>query len=136
MARTDLKFADPEMYEIGPASQWDPQIDANLKISTGAAVISADDHCEVTRNIFKDSFPDWLKNRAPDVWFDKFWRIGYKGELKNWTLGKNSSAQQNCRRPPVWQINRRNLSTWTLRVLGGRIWMSRPLRLSGPFAEF
>jgi predicted TIM-barrel fold metal-dependent hydrolase len=88
MAKADLKFADPAMREIGPASQRGPQMATKLKFPAGALVVSADDHCEVTPNIFKDNFPARLKDRAPEVWFDKFWRIGYKGELENWALGE------------------------------------------------
>lgn len=73
---------NPLMKEIGPVAVRRPQERTGLKLPEGTRVISADGHWEVNRDVFYERFPDHLKAEAPRVWFDKYWHIGYKGELE------------------------------------------------------
>jgi predicted TIM-barrel fold metal-dependent hydrolase len=90
MTEADLmmKFADPAMREIGPVVPRMAQRGDKLKRPKGAAVISADDHWEISRDIFRERFPKHLKEKAPEVWFDRYWRVGYRGQLENFALGE------------------------------------------------
>ena len=49
-----------------------PQRDFQLKLPPGARVVSADDHWEITDDIFYENFPADLKDKAPRVWFDQY----------------------------------------------------------------
>lgn len=57
----------------------EPQSISRVQLPEELAVVSADNHAEVTRDIFYENFPDRLRDKAPRVWFDKYWRIGFKG---------------------------------------------------------
>jgi predicted TIM-barrel fold metal-dependent hydrolase len=39
-------------------------------------LISADGHWEIAEDIFYDAFPESLRDKAPRVWFDHYWRCG------------------------------------------------------------
>ena len=39
-------------------------------------VVSADSHFEVSEDIYRDRLPAHLRDKAPRVWFDGFWRLG------------------------------------------------------------
>ena len=98
MAATDLlmRFADPAMREIGPTVPRVAQRGNTLKLPQGTRVISADDHMEITRDIFRERFPEHLKPKAPEVWFDKYWRTGYRGQLENFALGEKIERAIEC----------------------------------------
>jgi predicted TIM-barrel fold metal-dependent hydrolase len=49
---------------------------AHLKLPAGTEVISADDHWAITEDIFYENFPANLKDQAPRIWHDGYWRIG------------------------------------------------------------
>jgi predicted TIM-barrel fold metal-dependent hydrolase len=59
----------------------------SLRLPEGLTLVSADNHVEVTRDIFHESFPGRLRDSAPRVWFDKYWRIGFEGEMQAYPLG-------------------------------------------------
>jgi predicted TIM-barrel fold metal-dependent hydrolase len=40
-------------------------------------IVSTDGHWEISEDIFYENFPSRLKDKAPRVWFDDFWRQGY-----------------------------------------------------------
>jgi predicted TIM-barrel fold metal-dependent hydrolase len=61
---------------VGLASKRVPEPRRENVIPQGLTVVSADGHMEVTRDIFYESFPPHLKERAPRVWFDRYWRMG------------------------------------------------------------
>jgi predicted TIM-barrel fold metal-dependent hydrolase len=52
----------------------------------GLAIVSADSHIEITEDIFYKRFPEHLREKAPRVWFDKYWHIGYKAEMEAYPI--------------------------------------------------
>jgi predicted TIM-barrel fold metal-dependent hydrolase len=42
-------------------------------------IVSTDGHWEVVEDIWYENFPTKMKDKAPRVWFDRFWRQGYPG---------------------------------------------------------
>src|SRR5579862_5748314 len=55
---------------------------AHVALPEGTIVVSADDHWEINEDIFFKSFPNELREKAPRVWFDRYWRIGYPGVME------------------------------------------------------
>lgn len=50
-------------------------------------VVSADNHIEITEDIFFEAFPERLRDKAPRVWFDSYWRVGYPGQMQTYPEG-------------------------------------------------
>lgn len=75
-------LVNPLMKDIGPVAVRSAQQSNGMSLPKDTVVVSADGHFEVTEDIFYENFPEHLKEEAPRVWFDKYWRIGYKGELE------------------------------------------------------
>jgi predicted TIM-barrel fold metal-dependent hydrolase len=65
------------LSDIGLARPRSAQSAAGFKLPEGLQVVSADNHCEVTEDIFYANFPARLKEKAPRVWFDRYWHIGF-----------------------------------------------------------
>src|SRR5262245_7897166 len=59
----------------------------SLRLPRGLTLVSADNHIEITRDIFCESFPERLRESAPRVWFDRYWRIGSPGEMEAYPVG-------------------------------------------------
>ncbi len=78
--------ANPLMREIGPTVLRSAQPSTEFALPEGTVVVSADAHWEINEDIFYERFPDHLKEEAPRVWFDKYWRMGYKGEVEAFGL--------------------------------------------------
>lgn len=64
----------PHAEGIGPSAFRKP--DLAKKELDNLIVVSADDHFEITEDIFLEAWPEHLKDKAPRVWFDAAWRIG------------------------------------------------------------
>jgi predicted TIM-barrel fold metal-dependent hydrolase len=60
---------------------------AAAQLPAGLKVVSADNHIEVTEDIFHEAFPARLRDQAPRVWFEGYWRIGYPGALQTYPEG-------------------------------------------------
>jgi len=73
---------NPVSKSIGLASIRSPQTKGPTSIPSDWNIVSADNHYEVTEDIFYDSFPASMKEKAPRVWFDRHWRIGFPGQLE------------------------------------------------------
>lgn len=73
-----LSLANPAMKDVGPTRGRSPQ-QANANIPEGTEIVAADTHWEVCEDIFHESFPDHLKDKAPRVWLDKYWHMGFPG---------------------------------------------------------
>jgi predicted TIM-barrel fold metal-dependent hydrolase len=58
----------------------------SLNLPKGLTVVSADNHIELTEDIFYERFPARLRDKAPRVWFDKYWRVGFKGEMEAYNV--------------------------------------------------
>jgi predicted TIM-barrel fold metal-dependent hydrolase len=67
---------NPIASGIGPAGDREPQnADGNDFLPAGLEIISADDHFEITEDIFYERVPAHLKELAPRVTFDEIWTV-------------------------------------------------------------
>jgi predicted TIM-barrel fold metal-dependent hydrolase len=57
------------------------------RLPAGLEIVSADNHIEVTEDIFYEAFPARLRDQAPRVWFEGYWRIGHPGALQTYPEG-------------------------------------------------
>ncbi len=48
-------------------------------------VVSADNHWMVTEDVFYENFPAALRDHAPRIWYDDYWRIGKRGGKQVWS---------------------------------------------------
>jgi len=64
---------------------------AQVELPSGLRVVSADSHLEIGDDVFVERFPEHLKSRAPRVWFDEYWHIGFKGEAEALKLGERGT---------------------------------------------
>src|SRR5215471_1767623 len=87
MSRATIDLANPQIRNVGPITKRKAISDLDMKLPPGTKLISADNHWEVSKDIFYEHFPAHLKEKAPRVWFDKFWRIGYRGQIEALPLG-------------------------------------------------
>lgn len=67
---TDL-LANPILKGTGTAPNRDPSPLPHLP--AGIELVSADDHWEVTEDIFHEQLPEHLKELGPRVWFNRIW---------------------------------------------------------------
>jgi predicted TIM-barrel fold metal-dependent hydrolase len=77
------------MRGIGPVAERQLPPRNQVYLPAQIDVISADNHWEITEDIFYEQFPQHLKERAPRVWFDGYWRIGKPGVKEALGIGKN-----------------------------------------------
>lgn len=54
-------------------------------LPAGTRPVSADNHWMVTQDIFYENFPTALKERAPRIWHDGYWRIGRREGKQVWS---------------------------------------------------
>jgi predicted TIM-barrel fold metal-dependent hydrolase len=66
-----------------------PQPLREAKLPKGLTLVSADNHVELTEDIFYQNFPARLRDAAPRVWFDKYWRVGFKETMEAYPIGSN-----------------------------------------------
>lgn len=90
MTVMDMVAATEFMRDVGPIDGRTAQADLDMGLPPGTRLISADNHWEITEDIFYENFPSRLKDKAPRVWFDRFWRIGYPGELEALPMGERT----------------------------------------------
>ena len=64
-----------------------PQPAARGRLPAGLCVVSADNHAEVTEDIFYEAFPARLRTQAPRVWRDGYWRVGYPDAMQTYPEG-------------------------------------------------
>lgn len=74
-----VSLANPYITDIGPTINRTAQHAVNM-LPPGTRVVSSDTHWEVCEDIFYEAFPQHLKELAPRVWFDKYWRMGFPGK--------------------------------------------------------
>jgi predicted TIM-barrel fold metal-dependent hydrolase len=58
-----------------------------LKLPQGFKLVSADNHIELTKDVFFERFPARLRDAAPRVWFDRYWRVGFKDKMQAYPVG-------------------------------------------------
>ena len=76
-----ISLANPNQAGIGPSLDRIAQ-PANPNLPAGSIVVSTDTHWEVTEDIFHEAFPARLKDKAPRIWFDRYWHMGFRGEAE------------------------------------------------------
>jgi predicted TIM-barrel fold metal-dependent hydrolase len=69
-----------------------PQSLREAKLPKGLTLVSADNHIELTEDVFYQKFPERLRGTAPRVWFDKYWRVGFKDTMEAYPTGTNIDA--------------------------------------------
>src|SRR5258708_495607 len=79
---TAATLANPLMNGMKPITERSVATNVKLNLPPGTKLISADNHWEISDDVFYENFPARLKDKAPRVWFDLIWRIGYKGVLE------------------------------------------------------
>jgi predicted TIM-barrel fold metal-dependent hydrolase len=88
MSSATVDLSNPLIRDIGPLSGRKPPSNLDMKLPAGTKVVSADNHWELSVDIFYERFPACLKDKAPRVWFDRFWRIGYPGKVEALPIGE------------------------------------------------
>ena len=78
--------------DAGMIVDREPQPLREAKLPKGLTVVSADNHVELTEDIFFQNFPERLRGAAPRVWFDKYWRVGFKQAMEAYPPGSNIDA--------------------------------------------
>lgn len=63
------------------------QSSRSVGLPAGFTLVSADNHIELTRDIFFERFPARLRDAAPRVWFDRYWRVGFKDQMEAYPIG-------------------------------------------------
>ena len=86
---TTTLLQDPALKDVGVIIDRDPAKAPKVDLPAGLKVVSADNHLEIAENIFFENFPKHLKDKAPRVWFDVFWRIGYRDGMQALPTGSN-----------------------------------------------
>ena len=107
-------FQNPIMEGVGPVADRIIERDQDVELPAHIEVVSSDNHWEITEDIFYENFPDHLKERAPRVWFDGYWRIGRPGVKEAFGLG--SKIEETLTKgftPTAWShdVRRRDLAT-------------------------
>ena len=91
MSTAAKTLAIPQIRDVGVIINRTAQSKGDMHLPEGTKLISADNHWEITEDIFYEHFPAHLKEKAPRVWFDGFWRIGYRGQLEALPLGERTT---------------------------------------------
>ena len=73
--------------EAGMIVDRKPQSLKDVNLPKGLALISADNHVELTEDIFYEKFPAKMRDAAPRVWFDQYWRVGFKDQMEAYPVG-------------------------------------------------
>jgi predicted TIM-barrel fold metal-dependent hydrolase len=94
---------NPIMRGLKVSGERQPQRSTGLGLPEGQVVVSADSHWEISDDIFYKRFPSRLKEKAPRVWFDRFWHVGYRDGREAYGPGATlSEALERCTPSGVW----------------------------------
>jgi predicted TIM-barrel fold metal-dependent hydrolase len=85
-------FESRAAADAGMIVDREPQPFRKAKLPQGLTVVSADNHVELTEDVFYQNFPARLRDAAPRVWFDKYWRVGFKETMEAYPTGSNIDA--------------------------------------------
>ncbi len=80
-------FSSSVIEDSGLIVDRKPQPLNRADLPAGLKLVSADNHIELTEDIFIEKFPPRMRDRAPRVWFDKYWRVGFPEQLQAYPLG-------------------------------------------------
>lgn len=102
----EATLEDPILRDVGHIIDRDPTRAAPVDLPAGLRVVSADSHLEIADDVFYERFPQRLREKAPRVWFDRYWHIGYRGEIEALKLGaKGTDALVKCNLPSVGDVD-------------------------------
>jgi predicted TIM-barrel fold metal-dependent hydrolase len=87
MLEEDKTFGSLAAANAGMIVDREAQPPRDAQLPRGLSVISADNHIELTQDIFYQKFPEALREAAPRVWFDKYWRVGFKDSIQAYPTG-------------------------------------------------
>jgi predicted TIM-barrel fold metal-dependent hydrolase len=90
MTTVTRSLAIPAIRDVGVIVNRTAQSEGDMNLPAGTTLISADNHWEITEDIFHEHFPARLKDKAPRVWFDGFWKIGYRGQIEALPIGERT----------------------------------------------
>jgi predicted TIM-barrel fold metal-dependent hydrolase len=82
-------FESRSAADAGMIVDREPQSLRDAKLPKGLTLVSADNHIELTRDVFYQKFPARLRDAAPRVWFDRYWRVGFKETMEAYPAGTN-----------------------------------------------
>jgi len=82
-------FESRTAADAGMIVDREPQNLRDAKLPKGLTLVSADNHIELTEDVFYQKFPARLRDAAPRVWFDKYWRVGFKETMEAYPTGTN-----------------------------------------------
>ena len=91
-------LANPLMKGIKLIAERPVPDPKNITVPSDIEIISADNHFAVTEDIFYENFPAHLKDKAPRIWFDAYWRIGQPG-------GRQSHSHSKAVTEAVIKVN-------------------------------
>jgi predicted TIM-barrel fold metal-dependent hydrolase len=77
-----LTFENPLAADAGMIVDRVGQSRDTAKLPADLVLVSADNHIELTEDIFYERFPTELRGAAPRVWFDRYWRVGFKDAMQ------------------------------------------------------
>lgn len=77
-----LTFENPLAADAGMIVDRTGQSRDSAKLPADLILVSADNHIELTEDIFYERFPAERRNAAPRVWFDRYWRVGFKDAMQ------------------------------------------------------
>jgi predicted TIM-barrel fold metal-dependent hydrolase len=80
-------FANPIAADAGMIVDRSPQAPDPARLPAGLVLVSADNHVELTEDIFFQNFSENMRPAAPRVWFDKYWRVGFPDALQAYPTG-------------------------------------------------
>lgn len=87
MSRGHAGFANPLSAGAGFIVDRQAQPVDRLALPANLTVVSADNHIEITEDIFYEGLPERLREAAPRVWFDQYWHVGFKGDVEAYPVG-------------------------------------------------
>jgi predicted TIM-barrel fold metal-dependent hydrolase len=80
-------FENPLVAGAGFIVDRQPQPLDAARLPSDLTLVSADNHIEITEDIFYERFPAAMRERAPRVWFDTYWHVGFKGDIEAFPVG-------------------------------------------------
>lgn len=107
MTLATRSLANPLIRGIGVIAERSPESDLDMGLPEGTRLISADNHWELTEDVFYENFPAHLKSKAPRVWWEGIWRIGYRGEKEALPVGERTAAVSRRTTGAHWSVERR-----------------------------
>lgn len=77
-----LTFENPLTSDAGMIVDRTSQPREAAKLPQDLVLVSADNHIELTKDIFYERFPANRRDAAPRVWFDRYWRVGFPDSMQ------------------------------------------------------